>query len=234
MPFTLSSNVPPVQKHYKRTVIASVLAGSIVFSLFGGAFIFWLIGTLLATGGLAYVIAVIWITFCKRIIEKSKLRKANTSERQEYSHHPAVYFQTASQNNSWALNAFFTIGAILYLIAGFLYIQSSIVILNNASLLSELSTYRMVLWTIIIFGNAPLITAALWLAVLANVPLIYNTELRIAERLALKTKTGAWKKILTNRIWSWSIWIFGGVVACAYLYYSGHMSEIPTVPTGEY
>jgi hypothetical protein len=149
MSFTFSSTVYPVQKHYKRIVIAAVLAGSIVFSLFGGAFIFWLIGTLLATGGLAYVIAVIFITFCKRIIEKSTLKKASSSERQEYSHHPAAYFQTASQNNSWTLNAFFTVGAILYLLAGFLYIQSSVAILNDATLLSTLRMYRSILWSII-------------------------------------------------------------------------------------
>jgi hypothetical protein len=40
MSFTFSSTVYPVQKHYKRIVIAAVLAGSIVFSLFGGVFIF--------------------------------------------------------------------------------------------------------------------------------------------------------------------------------------------------
>jgi hypothetical protein len=35
----------------------------------------------------------------------------------------------------------------------------------------------------------------------------------MAEQQAYRTRSGAWKLILANRIWSWGIWVSGGLLS---------------------
>jgi hypothetical protein len=128
--------------------------------------------------------------------ELLSLPKLTEEEQQQLLAHPAANFQTDSQKYSRAFNVSFII-ILALLILLFIFI---------AAFPSENPGLKGIAY--IAFGLLFVIVAsgAGLLSFISGYPRIHNHEYSMAEQYAMQTKTGAWKRIRNNRIWSWAVW----------------------------
>lgn len=128
--------------------------------------------------------------------ERTVLSKPTEEEQQQLLSHPAANFQTGSQKYSRAFNVSFVILLLPFAYLAFLFSISPV---EN----EELARVSYVFFGIL-FGVVESVVGLL--SFIAGYPRIHNHEYRMAEQYAMQTKTGAWKRIRNNRIWSWVVW----------------------------
>jgi hypothetical protein len=128
--------------------------------------------------------------------ELTLLPNLTEEERRNLLAHPAAHFQTDSQKYSRVFNVSFVILLIPFIYLAFLF---SILPAENEELARVSYIFSAILFGIVESGVG-------LLSFIAGYPRIHNHEYRMVEQYAMQTKTGAWKRIRNNRIWSWVIW----------------------------
>jgi len=191
-------NDTPTQRIIRNTILYAlgfILIG--IVGRFGLALVAIYGAILLVFAGPVYVLVVLIITARKRKAERAILASMDDSDKQQFTTYPAYQFAARTQVHTFANNILLSISAIGGIILGIVIAAT-----NNSSDIQD-----VLLWGL---GTA-LVTQTV-LTVIINLELVYNTSLRLTEQHALQTRTGAWKLILINRVWSWGIWTVGALM----------------------
>lgn len=191
-------NNTPKQRILRNTILYAlgfILVG--IIGRFGLALVAIYGALLLVFAGPVYVLVVLIITARKRKAERAILASMDDSNKQQFTMYPAYQFAARTQIHTFANNILLTVSAIGGIILGIIIAAT-----NNSS-----DTQDVLLWGL---GTA-LVTQTI-LTVIINTEIVYNTSLRLTEQYALQTRTGAWRLILINRVWSWGIWAVGALM----------------------
>jgi hypothetical protein len=191
----------PLERIFRNTILYAL--GFIIVGIigrFGLALVAIFGAILLVFAAPVYVIIVLIVTARKRKAEQAILAAMDDSDKQQFTTYPAYQFATRTQIHTFANNILLTISSIAFIILGFIIWKT-----HDAEDWQDVA-----LWAL---GTA-LFTQTI-LTVIINTELVYNTSLRLTEQYALQTRTGAWKLILINRIWSWGIWTVGALMGVA-------------------
>ena len=173
---------------------------------FGGAFVGLLLAIPIVLLSPYYVVFVAIITWYKRHKETVAAKFRPEEADQELIESPAFRFAAKTQTHTFSHNFLLTITGILGIIL--LYLTRAT---NNDSDWQDVALWGV--GTLAVIGSI--------YSIIINVGLIYNKKVRAAEQYATRTRTGAWKLILVNRIWSWGIWVTGGAAAVFILFGTG-------------
>jgi hypothetical protein len=188
----------PLERIFRNTILYAlgfILVG--IVGRFGLALVAIFGAILLAFAGPVYVITVLIVTARKRKAERAILASMNNSDKQQFTTYPAYQFAARTQIHTFATNILLTISSIGGIILG-----SVIGATNNSQDIQD----------VLLWGLGTALVVQTILTVIINTELVYNTSLRLTEQYALQTRTGAWKLILINRIWSWGIWTVGALM----------------------
>jgi len=195
----MDTHIPtPAERIIRNTILYAL--GFVVIAILGrfglafgaifGAIIFTIVGP-------AYVLTVFMLTLVKRKKEREILDTMDEAGKQQLTQHPAYKFEARSQIHTFANNILLTVSTI-----GGIILASVITVTNNSEDIQD-----VILWAL---GTA-LVTQTV-ITIIFNTGIVYNRKLRLTEKHALRTRTGAWKLILTNRVWSWGIWTVGALI----------------------
>jgi hypothetical protein len=152
--------------------------------------------------GVAYVIVVIVITLRNRKKEQENLKTATPNYLSSVEKNPAFTFADISQIQTFSSNFVITVTGIIIAVLAW---QETYPFYDRAGDDPTIYTFFAIFGTAFVFQTI--------YTIVVNRPLIYNQELRMAEQQAYRTRSGAWKLILANRIWSWGIWVSGGLLS---------------------
>ena len=191
-------NATPTQRIIRNTILYTL--GFILVALAGRvglAFPAFFVAAALLFLGPFYVLFVLIITLTKRKKERIVLDNMDEPTREQLTHEPAYTFNTPTQIHTFANNILLTLSTIGFSILGYIIWKTS----------DAEDWQDVALWTL---GTA-LVTQTI-LLIIINIGLVYTRRIRIPEQHALRTRTGAWKLILTNRVWSWGIWTVGALM----------------------
>jgi hypothetical protein len=187
-----------LERIFRNTILYAlgfILVG--IVGRFGLALVAIFGAILLAFAGPVYVIIVLIVTARKRKAERAILASMNNFDKQQFTTYPAYQFAARTQIHTFATNILLTISSIGGIILG-----SVIGATNNSQDIQD----------VLLWGLGTALVVQTILTVIINTELVYNTSLRLTEQYALQTRTGAWKLILINRIWSWGIWTVGAIM----------------------
>lgn len=158
-----------------------------------------------------YVIFVLVLTLYKRRKEAVISQSRTEEDRQRLTQHPAFRFNNESQIHTLVHNIILTVAGIILLAFTFFFVgevrYANPGIHFGINMSPELTlgfNTVMILLTVT--------------CIVVNVGIVYNQQIRAVEQHATRTRTGAWKLILVNRIWSWGVWSTGGLVAVYIIY----------------
>jgi len=200
---TLQSN-EKAQAPNRRGILGLVALYAVIYVILGvlgaggGAFLAGVLLIPLILLAPVYVITVAIISIYKHRKVIAEAKNQIPADEWQYTQHPAYWFNAKAQTRTFAHNFLLTAVGIASLV---IYIITQV---NNV----DADWPDIALW-----GLGTLAVAGSYYSIIINTGLIYNNQLRTAERHAFVTRTGAWKLILANRIWSWGIWITGGAFA---------------------
>jgi hypothetical protein len=188
----------PAERILRNTILYAL--GFVVIAIlgrFGLAFLAFIPAVIFTVTGPGYVLTVFVLTLGKRQKERELLDTMDEDGKQQLTQHVAYKFEARSQIHTFANNillTFSTIGGII------------LAIVITATKNSE-DIQDVILWAL---GTALVVQTII--TIIFNTGIVYNQKLRLAEQHALRTRTGAWKLILINRVWSWGIWTVGALM----------------------
>jgi hypothetical protein len=195
----MDTHIPtPAERILRNTILYAL--GFILVALAGRvglAFLAAVGAAVLLFLGPFYVLFVLIITLTKRKKEQIILDSMDEQTRDQITHEPAYTFNAPAQIHTFANNILLTFSVIGFSILSYIIWKT-----NNAEDWQDVA-----LWTL---GTA--LIAQIILLLIINVGLVYTRRIRLTEQYALQTRTGAWKLILINRIWSWGIWTVGALM----------------------
>jgi hypothetical protein len=200
---TLQSN-EQAQAPIRRGILGLVALYAVIYIILGvlgaggGAFLAGILLIPLILLAPLYVITVAIISIYKHRKVIAEAKNQIPADEWQYAEHPAYWFNAKAQTRTFAHNFLLTAVGIISLVLYFLTPESSV----------DTDWPDIALW-----GVGTLAVAGSYYSIIINTGLIYNKQLRTVERYAYTSRTGAWKLILANRIWSWGIWITGGAFA---------------------
>lgn len=153
-----------------------------------------------------YYLITLGSVFVNSKADKKALDALTEEEIKAHTTHSATRFATKSQENTFASTAALTviIPAVLTLL-GFMVFKP-----DNGVDIGAYDSWMMVIGTAFVIPS-------IWLGI-SNHRNLFDKNQRLAQKLALKNKTYAFKTIRLNLIWSRIIWNIGGILSIIALY----------------